>query len=117
MNYMMTLEGVNPQMIANNVKPFQPTHPGEVLKDELDYLTFHAQFLTSSVRANLADPDSPVQEVLLTDFLQKCPDFLDNPYVKQIPPKYRLLTFLLLHRRRRAVNLVMRLNKRLKHQA
>lgn len=37
MNYMMTLEGVNPQMIANNVKPFQPTHPGEVLKDELDY--------------------------------------------------------------------------------
>ncbi|MBO4664407.1 MAG: HigA family addiction module antidote protein [Bacteroidaceae bacterium] len=34
---MMTLEGVNPQMIANNVKPFQPTHPGEVLKDELDY--------------------------------------------------------------------------------
>ena len=33
----MTLEGVNPQMIANNVKPFQPTHPGEVLKDELDY--------------------------------------------------------------------------------
>jgi len=87
------------------------------LKDELDYLTFHAQFLTSSVRANLADPDSPVQEVLLTDFLQKCPDFRDNPYVKQIPPKYRLLTFLLLHRRRRAVNLVMRLNKRLKHQA
>ena len=37
MHYMMTLEGVNPQMIANNVKPFQPTHPGEVLKDELDY--------------------------------------------------------------------------------
>ena len=34
---MMTLEGVNPQMIANNLKPFQPTHPGEVLKDELEY--------------------------------------------------------------------------------
>ena len=27
---MTTLEGVNPQMIANNLKPFQPTHPGEV---------------------------------------------------------------------------------------
>ena len=27
----------NPQMIANNLKPFQPTHPGEVLKDELEY--------------------------------------------------------------------------------
>ena len=27
----------NPKMIANNLKPFQPTHPGEVLKDELEY--------------------------------------------------------------------------------
>jgi len=34
---MITLEGVNPQMIANNLKPYQPTHPGEVLKDELEY--------------------------------------------------------------------------------
>ena len=34
---MTTLEGVNPQMIANNLKPFQPTHPGEVLKDELEF--------------------------------------------------------------------------------
>ena len=34
---MMTLEGVDPQMIANNLKSFQPTHPGEVLKDELEY--------------------------------------------------------------------------------
>ena len=34
---MTTIEGVNPQMIANNLKPFQPTHPGEVLKDELEY--------------------------------------------------------------------------------
>jgi len=34
---MTTLEGINPQMIANNLKPYQPTHPGEVLKDELEY--------------------------------------------------------------------------------
>ena len=34
---MTTLEGVNPQMIANNLKSYQPTHPGEVLKDELEY--------------------------------------------------------------------------------
>ena len=34
---MTTLEGINPQMIANNLKPFQPTHPGEVLKDELEF--------------------------------------------------------------------------------
>lgn len=34
---MTTLEGVNPQMIANNLRSYQPTHPGEVLKDELEY--------------------------------------------------------------------------------
>ena len=34
---MTNLEGVDPQMIANNLKPFQPTHPGEVLKEELEF--------------------------------------------------------------------------------
>ena len=34
---MTTLEGVNPQMIANNLRSYQPTHPGEVLKDELEF--------------------------------------------------------------------------------
>ena len=34
---MTTLDGVNPQIIANNLKPFQPTHPGEVLKEELEF--------------------------------------------------------------------------------
>lgn len=34
---MITLKGVNPQMIANNFKPYEPTHPGEVLKDELEF--------------------------------------------------------------------------------
>ncbi len=34
---MTTLEGVDPKMIANNLRYYQPTHPGEVLKDELEY--------------------------------------------------------------------------------
>ncbi len=34
---MITIEGVDPKMIANNLKPYKPTHPGEVLKDELEY--------------------------------------------------------------------------------
>ena len=34
---MITLEGKDPKMIANNLKPFKPTHPGEVLKDELEF--------------------------------------------------------------------------------
>ena len=34
---MITLKEKDPKMIANNLKPFKPTHPGEVLKDELEY--------------------------------------------------------------------------------
>lgn len=34
---MTTHEGANSQMIANNLKPFHPTNPGEVLKDELEF--------------------------------------------------------------------------------
>lgn len=34
---MNTVEGIDSKMIANNLKPYKPTHPGEVLKDELEY--------------------------------------------------------------------------------
>ena len=33
----MSIEGIGPNMIANNLKPYIPTHPGEVLKDELEF--------------------------------------------------------------------------------
>lgn len=34
---MITVKGIDPKMIANNLEPFEPTHPGELLKDELEY--------------------------------------------------------------------------------
>ena len=34
---MTSYKGMNPHMIANNLEPFKPTHPGEVLKAELEY--------------------------------------------------------------------------------
>ena len=34
---MITVPGVEPNMIANNLEPYEPTHPGEVLKDEIEY--------------------------------------------------------------------------------
>ncbi|MDR1782766.1 MAG: HigA family addiction module antidote protein [Dysgonamonadaceae bacterium] len=34
---MIKLDGVDPQMIANNLTPYEPTHPGEVLKEEIEY--------------------------------------------------------------------------------
>lgn len=33
---MIEIAGVSPDMIANNVEPFEPTHPGELLKDEIE---------------------------------------------------------------------------------
>ena len=34
---MITLNGVDPRMIANNLTPYRPIHPGEILKDEIEY--------------------------------------------------------------------------------
>ena len=31
------IEGVDSRMIANNLKPSQPIHPGEMIKDEIEY--------------------------------------------------------------------------------
>ena len=33
---MITLPGTDSRMIANNLTPYKPTHPGEFLKDELE---------------------------------------------------------------------------------
>lgn len=33
---MITVKGVAPEMIANNLEPFAPTHPGELLKEEIE---------------------------------------------------------------------------------
>ena len=34
---MIKIEGVVPKMIANNLTPSEPIHPGEILKDEIEY--------------------------------------------------------------------------------
>ncbi len=34
---MITIKGIDPRMIANNLTPYEPTHPGEVLKEEIEY--------------------------------------------------------------------------------
>lgn len=33
---MKALDSIDPAMIANNIKPFEPTHPGELIRDELE---------------------------------------------------------------------------------
>lgn len=33
---MITLKDTDPSMIANNLTPYQPTHPGQLIRDELE---------------------------------------------------------------------------------
>ena len=33
---MTAIQGVDPKMIANNLEPAFPTHPGEILKEEIE---------------------------------------------------------------------------------
>lgn len=86
-------------------------------ENELCYMAFYNVFLTASVRVNAADPDSEVQEQLMHWFLQNFPDWRDNPYVKGLNAKHRLLTELLIKRKRKSVHMIMKLNDRAKNKS
>ncbi|MFV0554694.1 MAG: HigA family addiction module antitoxin [Mangrovibacterium sp.] len=34
---MTTTKTIDARMIANNIEPFEPTHPGELLRDEIEF--------------------------------------------------------------------------------
>ena len=34
---MIQIQGVDPRMIANNLTHYEPSHPGELVKDEIEY--------------------------------------------------------------------------------
>ena len=46
---MIILAGVTPDMIANNLTPFEPTHPGELIKDELEACNLTQAKLAESI--------------------------------------------------------------------
>jgi len=46
---MFTLEGVDPSMIANNLEPYRPVHPGEILKEEIEYRGISQKKLASEM--------------------------------------------------------------------
>ena len=85
-------------------------------ENELCYMAFYNEFLTASVRVNAADPKSEVQEQLMQWFLQSFPNWRDNPYVKGLSAKHRLLTELLMKRKRQSVHMIMKLNDRAKNK-
>lgn len=46
---MISLLGKEPDMIANNLTPFEPTHPGELIKDELEAIRMTQAKLAESI--------------------------------------------------------------------
>lgn len=85
-------------------------------RHELEYTAFYNQYLTAVVRVCLADPKSPVANILRDDFLTKYPDYSTNPYVREMPFKYRLLSRLIRRRSYTTVGFLMGLNERVKRK-
>ena len=77
---MTTPDGANPQMTANNLKP-RRAHPGEVLKDELEYRGIYSLRSIVSVSAlglpflTLQESFSVNQALFLASFLYFCNGF------------------------------------------
>lgn len=46
---MITMKGIDPKMIANNLVPFEPTHPGVLLKEEIEYRGVSQRKLASQI--------------------------------------------------------------------
>lgn len=88
----------------------------ETYRSEFEYIAFFNQFLTAPVRVCLADPKSPVLDTLVDGFLAQFPNYRENRYVREMPKKYKLLSFLLEHKYYQAVKLIMGLNNRAKHK-
>ncbi len=57
---MIHVEGKDDNMIANNLEPFYLTHPGEVIKDELEFRGISQRRLATQIGV----PVSQLNEVL-----------------------------------------------------
>ena len=88
----------------------------ERYRRELEYLALYHQVLTSCDRVAQLDPASPLLPRLVDDYLQKFPDFRQNPYVRAMPAKHKLLLGLILRRRFAEVKALMALNDRVRRK-
>lgn len=57
---MISLLGKAPDMIANNLTPFEPTHPGELIKDELEAI----HMTQTKLAENIGVSPSLVNEII-----------------------------------------------------
>ena len=57
---MIIMPGVDPNMIANNVEPAYPTHPGSILKDEIEYRGISQRKLAEQMGMGVGTDIEPV---------------------------------------------------------
>lgn len=57
---MTTIQGIASDMIANNIEPYEPTHPGEILKEEIEYRGISQRKLAAEMNV----PYTQLNEVL-----------------------------------------------------
>ncbi len=57
---MIHIDGIKDNMTANNLEPFEPTHPGEIIKDEIEYRGITQRKLASEIGVS----NSQLNEVL-----------------------------------------------------
>ena len=93
---------------------YRETGRYERYRDQLCYKFFYEEFLAAVCRANLIDPESPVQAALRDDFIRNFPDYRENPYVRKAPKKYQLLERLIRTGNWKTVHAIMSLNKTVK---
>lgn len=86
----------------------------EQFKPQLEYMLAYNELLTSTTRVNLIDRKSDIQDKLLEDYTAKFPHFRENPYVRGMCKKYKLLLFLICRKQRFILNRIMRLNNFIK---
>lgn len=81
---------------------------------ELEYLAFQHQLIVSTTRVNQIDPKSGVQVQLKENFLQKFPDYRNNPYVGHAPWQEKVVLFFILRGWYPLLHTIMAWNRRRK---
>lgn len=89
---------------------YKQNHLYDKYKNELEYLVYYNELLTSVDRVNLINPESSIQNELLNYFLDNFPNYHQNKYFKSNPIKYKLLNSLILSKKWKTLNYVLRLN-------
>jgi len=93
---MIAIEGSDPKMTANDCVPAIPTHPGEVLKDELEYRGISQKMLAERIGMSykMLNDILNARRPILTETAMKMEAALDIPAdtLLRLQMKYNLQT-------------------------